>query len=519
MLVQLQIFAVLAFAICARPVSAFRASALVPRFANALVPRSTSLRAVVELVEDADASPARREEVLSALKNIIDPNAGSDIIEAGMVGNVQVIEQDVLVNLLIDKSSASFADEVKKLCILELSMLEWVSDIRIELVNKDAPAPPTGPPPGSGLKKIKHVVAVSSCKGGVGKSTVAVNLAYTLSKSGLKVGILDADIYGPSLPTMTRPKLGEKIYQDNKLKPLQYEGVQLLSLGFISGGAAIMRGPMVNQILNQFVLMSDWGELDYLIIDMPPGTGDIQLTLAQIMNISAAVIVTTPQKLSFVDVVKGIDMFDTVGVPSVAVVENMAEYSTYSFSGTRIFGNGHIRKLKEMWGMENIVSLPLLEELSISGDSGVPFVLTHPDSLLAEQMSLLASGVIKEVERLATVGAGPLLTFDEPSLMMDYGGDQMSAFDLRCDCRCAVCVEEMTGVALLNKASVNPQVKPVAMAPIGRYAMSVDWSDGHKALYPFRQIAKLAAAQTQTQTESVAAVAGEAAVAVDAPAS
>jgi metal-sulfur cluster biosynthetic enzyme len=244
MLLQLQVFAVLAFAISARPgVSAFRASALVPRFgaANALSPlneRSTALgMAVVELLEE-DGPAERREYVLSALKNIIDPNAGSDIIEAGMVGTVRVIDQDVLVDLLIDKSSAAFADEVKKLCILELSMLEWVSDIRIDVVNKDAlKEEAQGPPPGSGLASIKHVVAVSSCKGGVGKSTVAVNLAYTLSKGGAKVGILDADIYGPSLPTMTRPKLGEKLYVDNKLVPLQYEGVKLLSLGFINQGA------------------------------------------------------------------------------------------------------------------------------------------------------------------------------------------------------------------------------------------------------------------------------------------
>jgi MinD-like ATPase involved in chromosome partitioning or flagellar assembly len=259
---------------------------------------------------------------------------------------------------------------------------------------------------------------------------------------------------------------------------------------------------MVNQILNQFVSLCDWGKLDYLIIDMPPGTGDIQLTLAQIMNISAAVVVTTPQKLSFVDVVKGIDMFDTVNIPCVAVVENMAEYDKYSFdddfyqsladevrqrlagsdlqsiSGSeaiqdilrkkvegqrkpqRLFGMGHFQRLKEMWGYdENIgqlVSLPLEDEVSSAGDKGYPYVLQYPDSEIAKKMRGLANCVIAELEKGRVVGKTTFRYDKDCNTICVEGGKLFNdavcvdPYDLRCNCRCATCVEELTGKRYIN---------------------------------------------------------------------
>jgi MinD-like ATPase involved in chromosome partitioning or flagellar assembly/DUF971 family protein len=290
--------------------------------------------------------------------------------------------------------------------------------------------------------------------------------------------------------------------------------------------------------LNQFVALCNWGDLDYLIIDMPPGTGDIQLTLAQIVNISAAVIVTTPQRLSFVDVVKGVDLFDTVNVPCIAVVENMAEYSTYSFPpgfyeslGTKaataaavatafnpdpskameavtkvvreaiesqkkpkkLFGEGHNTRLKDMWGIENIVSIPLVEEVSVSGDCGMPHVLTYPDSEMANCMTELAEGVVKELARLSQTqtSVAPLAVDRGTNEIIYEGFSRIPARCLRLDCRCAVCVEEFTGKKLVTAAAISDDIKPLSTAPIGRYAVSVDWSDGHKSLYPFRQIAAL----------------------------
>jgi MinD-like ATPase involved in chromosome partitioning or flagellar assembly len=299
-----------------------------------------------------------------------------------------------------------------------------------------------------------------------------------------------------------------------------------------------MRGPMVNQILNQFVSLTNWGELDYLIVDMPPGTGDIQLTLAQIMNISAAVIVTTPQRLSFVDVVKGIDLFDTVNIPCIAVVENMAEYSSYNFSSDffeeigikassivsaatilssdptnaiksvskflkeaiesqriplKLFGEGHAHRLREMWGIENIINIPIDGQVSKSGDSGLPFVLSNPNSQIATSMKTLAQNVKSEINRLSLKedANSNILSYADDLNHLVFNDKKISPFKLRTDCRCAVCVEEFTGKPLLKKELVPQSIKPLTMLPIGRYAISVDWSDGHKSLYPFKQIKNL----------------------------
>eukprot|EP01041_Mallomonas_annulata_P005846 gene5846-11807_t len=494
-----------------------------------------------KIIDVAEAvSDTRLDDVLNNLRKIIDPDSGSDIVGLGFIQDIKISESgDLKFTMSLPSSYSSIVDDVKEQCIKELRQLSWMGEIQISFsyskpqeIISDVARP-------AGMSGVRNIIAVSSCKGGVGKSTVAVNLAYTLKQAGATVGILDADIYGPSLPTMTKPTNLDSVFRQNQLYPLEYEGVKLMSMGFINRGAAIMRGPMVNQILNQFVSLTQWGDLDYLIVDMPPGTGDIQLTLAQIMNITAAVIVTTPQRLSFVDVVKGIDLFDTVNVPCVAVVENMAEYSAYSFTeefyttlgaqaasiaaaatststssdpsnafkavtdcirtavesqrtGKRLFGEGHTQRLRDMWGMDTLISLPLLTDVAVSGDTGTPYVLAYPDSVIAREMEDLAVGVVSEIERLNVEGSTQVtLSYDKMNDILSYGNNKLSAPALRRDCRCAVCVEEFTGRALLKPESVSESVRPLTMAPIGRYAMSVDWSDGHKALYPFRQITAL----------------------------
>ena len=535
---------------------------------------------------DVDIPSDWQTQILSALSVIIDPDLNTDIVSLGFVQNLHL---DTTTNeLSFDLELTTPACPVKDLFVQQCTDIilndndtfKWVSDVNITLTAQPTPLP-NAASPGTplGMSQIGAVIAVSSCKGGVGKSTTTVNLAYALSKLGAKVGIFDADVYGPSLPTMITPDDDNVRFIGRQISPLKRDGVSLMSFGYVNEGSAVMRGPMVTQLLDQFLSLTNWGPLDYLLLDMPPGTGDIQLTLSQRLNITAAVIVTTPQELSFVDVERGVEMFDTVNVPCVAVVENMAylerekneeekevridekllreqfklilekegiamaaengedddnslvndlvkivqdnvqsninnsnnDQERVEKEEIRIFGPGHKQRLSKQYGIEHTYSIPLLGQIAKNGDSGTPYILDNPDTPQAEIYYQLAKSVVSEVAKTkfgTGRGGRPNIVYNTEMHIIevnDHGqkvkGDDseevssslstLSPAELRRECKCAACVEELSGKQILDPQSVSESIKPIGMSPTGNYALSVDWSDGHRSLYPYRQIRSL----------------------------
>lgn len=330
-----------------------------------------------------------------------------------------------------------------------------------------------------GLANVTHVLAVSSCKGGVGKSTVAVNLAFAMAGKGLRVGLFDADVYGPSLPTMVRPRDTELYKEGAFIVPLEAHGVKLMSFGWVpgAGGAAIMRGPRVSGVVSQLLLETGWGDLDVLLVDYPPGTGDIQLTLGQSLQMSAAVVVTTPQRLALVDVEKGIEMFAKLHVPTLAIVENMSYFACPDCgSKTRLFGEGASEALCRQFGIERRYELPIDPAFSAGGDNGRPPVLDRPEHPFFD----IAAEIHEALETLATE-VSPTLAYDVGGNMIltlpDGSEREIPPATLRRACTCAYCVDENTGAALLDPTTISEDIYPTAIEPMGNYAVAVEWSE------------------------------------------
>lgn len=378
----------------------------------------------------------------------------------------------------------------------------------------DAQATSKTPPSGEesellpGLQGVKHIVAVASCKGGVGKSTVAVNLAYSLARQNFRVGIFDADVYGPSLPTLV--KMEDSTIYANKANgmalPPVHHGVKCMSYGFLRGAeeredrspAAILRGPIVSTLVQSLVTSTDWGELDYLVLDLPPGTGDIQLTLAQKLEIDGAVVVTTPQKLSYVDVVKGIEMFDKLKVPTIAVVENMSYFTCGSCDTPhRLFGPGFQNRIKSQYGVKNSFEIPLSPLMAESADAGTPFFLdnSQQSAYLREIYSQIGVGVIEEIKVVKTTRGRSSVTFDSSAQQIVFTEHdrsiRLSPRDVRIHCRCALCVHEITGEKLLKEETIPGSVVPKSVDARGNYAVEIQWSDGHGSLYPYDSLKQI----------------------------
>jgi Mrp family chromosome partitioning ATPase/DUF971 family protein len=332
----------------------------------------------------------------------------------------------------------------------------------------------------------------------VGKSTVAVNLAFSIAKLGYKVGIYDADIYGPSLPTLigTKVQYLESPQEDPKsILPVMYEGVKCMSYGYAGQNKkAVFRGPIVSALTQQLIFSTIWGDLDYLVIDTPPGTGDIQLTICQEIPLSSAVIVTTPQLLSFVDVVKGIEMFDELKVPTVAVVENMGYFMCGNCNTKhKPFGVGYLNQLVNQFGIKNSFELPIHGDIARYSDAGAPVVLVHPESSnLVSTFKSIATAVISETNAVKVRFKPKVQYSATESKVYLYKEDKtysIPARELRLKCQCAACVDEFSGHKIIRPESVPEDVYPTRIEEKGNYAVAVVWSDGHRSsVYPYTTV-------------------------------
>ncbi|CAJ2636896.1 unnamed protein product [Trifolium pratense] len=439
----------------------------------------------VEVGNSPVSTGTAEDDVLKALSQIIDPDFGTDIVTCGFVKDLQIDEAlgEVSFRLELTTPACPIKDVFEQKANEVVAALPWVKNVNVTMSAQPA-KPLYAEQLPAGLRTISNIIAVSSCKGGVGKSTVAVNLAYTLADMGARVGIFDADVYGPSLPTMVSPesRLLEMNPEKKTIIPTEYMGVKLVSFGFAGQGRAIMRGPMVSGVINQLLTTTEWGELDYLVIDMPPGTGDIQLTLCQIVPLTAAVIVTTPQKLSFIDVAKGVRMFSKLKVPCVAVVENMCHFDA---DGKRYypFGRGSGSQVVEQFGIPHLFDLPIRPTLSASGDSGMPEVVADPQGEVSKIFQNLGVCVVQQCAKIRQqVKAIKVRVPDSDEEFF------LHPATVRRNDRSAQSVDEWTGEQKLQYSDVPEDIEPEEIRPMGNYAVSINWPDGFSQIAPYEQL-------------------------------
>jgi ATP-binding protein involved in chromosome partitioning len=324
------------------------------------------------------------QTVMDALKGVIDPNTGRDFVSSKSIKNLTVTDGDVAFDVTLGYPAKSQIPGFRKELIAAAKSVAGVANVSVNIItNITAHAVQRGV---ALLPKVKNIVAVASGKGGVGKSTTAVNLALALAAEGANVGILDADIYGPSIPMMMGIEGRPESDDGQTMEPMENYGVQVMSIGFLvaQDEAMIWRGPMATQALEQLLRQTNWKDLDYLIVDMPPGTGDIQLTLSQRVPMTGAVIVTTPQDIALLDAKKGIKMFEKVGVPILGIVENMAVHVCSNCGHVEhIFGADGGKKMAAEYDMDYLGALPLNIQIRLQADNGKPTVVSDPDSDVA----------------------------------------------------------------------------------------------------------------------------------------
>lgn len=350
---------------------------------------------------------ATPQEILTELKKVKYPGFSRDIVSFGIIKDIEVAHAGVTV---IVTATANTKPEVLERITSDIksavAAMPGMPAVKVEIEEAAPPKAAAASLPKRPIPGVRHVIAVASGKGGVGKSTVAVNLALGLAHLGMRVGLMDADVYGPSAAMMLGAGEQVRVTQDRRIVPLQRFGIRYISMAlFINDETAVIwRGPMVTKLESEFLFNVEWGELDYLVLDLPPGTGDAQLTITQRAALDGGVIVTTPQAIALLDVKRGVTMFNEVEVPVLGVVENMS-YHQCRKCGRRheIFAHGGGDRLARSLGVPFLGELPLLRELREGGDNARPFVVAYPDHEVSDTFKAIAANIISQVERRGTV--------------------------------------------------------------------------------------------------------------------
>ncbi len=440
------------------------------------------------------------EQVLHALRAVKDPDLGRDIVSLGFVKTVELDGGEVRCVIELTTPACPVKDQLKEEARAAIAAVPGVKKVSIEMTSQVRSH--AAPARERLIPKVKNVIAVASGKGGVGKSTVSANLALVLAQSGAKVGLMDADVYGPSIPTLLGTS-DKPLSVEGRILPVERYGVKVISMGFFiaQNEAVIWRGPMLHKMVQDFLGVVEWGELDYLLVDLPPGTGDIQLSLCQTIPLSGAVVVSTPQDVAWNVAQKAIVMFDKLNTPILGVIENMSHYEC-SHCGERdeIFGHGGARRAAERLGLAFLGEIPLTTSVRETSDQGDPIVRSKPDSTAAKALRKIGENLAAQISIRNISGETRrmpknILRPSPAELELEWtdgGKDRFAARKLRAACPCASCVNEITSERVIRESDIAKDLQILSVSPVGRYALQIVFSDGHgTGLYGYEYLSKI----------------------------
>ncbi len=457
----------------------------------------------------------KENQILEALKRVKDPDLGRNIVELGFVKNLKIDNETVSFTIELTTPACPVKDKLKEEARQAVLSVDGIKNVQVEMTAKVRPTPSQQKE--TLLPQVKNIIPVASGKGGVGKSTVSANLALALVKMGAKVGLLDVDVYGPSIPLIMGVQKPPQVLEGNRILPAEEHGVKIMSMGFFihPNEAVVWRGPMLHKTVEQFLANVEWGELDYLIVDLPPGTGDVQLSLCQIIPLTGAAIVSTPQDVALQVAEKAIIMFHKLNTPVLGLIENMSGFvCRHCGEKEEIFGAGGVREYSLQHEIPFLGAIPLDTRVRETSDSGEPTVMADPDSPAAQAFMLVAQNLAAQVSiRNMGGGSGTKPTPKEITqpeigkiriLWKDGHESIYSGQKLRLACQCAVCVDEATGKQKLNPEKIPADIFPISTQPVGQYAISFQWSDGHSTgIYAFDYLRALCPCEKCSSAEKV----------------